>query len=263
MRRLLIGLLMLCPFLSGAGLVGTAVSNAPAGASCCSTAPTVRAAGAVSFVVTGTVAPALPTGTSAGDLLLMFVKTSEETVTVSGWTEAPDSPVSVGGAGCPAVGCDRITVFYKIAAGGDATTTSSQTDQTFAFILGITTGTFDSGSPFHVTSQNTQASTASVSITGDTTTDTNLLVVQAVTGDLPDANGAANCVSPGGGAGEWANADLGTFTEQADFSRTSGVGGMICAVTSPKAASGSFGATTVTASTAAVRANWSAAVQGL
>lgn len=31
MRRLLIGLLMLCPFLSGAGLVGTAVSNAPAG----------------------------------------------------------------------------------------------------------------------------------------------------------------------------------------------------------------------------------------
>lgn len=249
----LIALLLLFPFLTA----GRVVISQTSGSSCCSTAPTIDGAlGAVAFQ-TGTASPALPANTTAGDLLIMVIGTSNEAATASGWTEAPDSPVSVG-AGCPAVGCVRLTILYKIAAGGDATTTNDPGDHIFAFILAITSGTFNASTPFHVTAQNTQTATDSVSISGDTTTDTNTLVLAASASDLPDASSTTQYSSA-------ANADLGSVTELVDFARVTGVGGSLFLMSGTKATAGAFGASTVTASTsgAGIRANWSAAIQGL
>lgn len=214
-----------------------------------STFPTVRAVGAIASG-TGAISPGLPTGTSAGDLLLMFLETSNQAITVSGWTEAPSSPQS------DATDATRLTIFYKIAAGGDATTTSDSGDHQIGRIVGITKGTFDAITPFNTSAGGTEStSDTSGSIPGSTTNRANCLIVAACcAGNDPVSNGTANFAS-------WANSNLGSVTERIDNTRTDGNGGAIGVATGTFVGPGAYGATTVTYAVASRKGLISLAVQ--
>ncbi len=207
-------------------------------------APTIRAVGTIASGTT-TIAPGLPSGTTAGDLLLMFLENdgSEAAPTASGWTQLLTK----------ATGADttdtRLTVLYKTAAGSDATTTNDPGDHIVGRIIGITAGTWAVTDTFNATqTSNEDAADTSGSITGVTTTLDNCLVLAACTnGDDPAANGTANY-------GSWTNANLSSLTERIDNTRTSGNGGGIGVASGILATAGATGATTVTLGVASFKA---------
>jgi hypothetical protein len=209
--------------------------------------PTVRAVGAIASNAAA-ISPGLPTGTVAGDLLIMFVENSNEAdQTASGWTHL--SSTSTTGT--------RLTVLYKIAVGSDTTTTNDVGDHQIARIVGITAGTFDAADPFGagtIVSGN-QTSGTSKTIGGMTTTQPDSLVFGAIAGDLPDANGTANWAS-------WANASLTSVTERVDNSSNAGNGGSLGVVSGIRAVAGALNNTTVTAASARVTAHMMFAVKG-
>lgn len=215
-----------------------------------STLPTVRAVGTVAASTTA-VSPGLPASTAAGDLLIMACENAADgDLTASGWTQASVSPVSTTGT--------RLTILYKVAAGGDATTTNDSGNHQVCRIIGITTGTYCS-TPFGQTNNNTQTSTTSVSISGITTTINNAIVLSFSTGDLPDADSTTEFSSA-------ANADLGSFTELIDNATSAGTGGSgggsLFAASGTKVTAGTVGATTVTAANTGVRANAMVVING-
>ena len=80
----------------------------------------------------------------------MWLETQDEAITASGWTEIPSiSPQSVSGA-------TRLTCLYKIAVGGDSTTTSDSGNHQFGFVHAIQVGTFDPGDPFNAIAGGTR-----------------------------------------------------------------------------------------------------------
>ncbi len=194
-------------------------------------APTVRAVGTVASG-TGAITPGLPAGTVAGDLLIMFLETSNQTITVSGWTQAPSSPQSYG-----APYNTRLTVFYKIAVGADTRTTSDSGNHQIGRIIGITKGTFNATTPFNTSAGGTSASTP-VSIPGSTTSVDECLIVAA----------ASNWEDTGvsGRFGSWTNANLTSITERIDNNTSAGDGGGIGVATGIKATAGDYGTTTMT-----------------
>lgn len=211
--------------------------------------PTIRAVGTAASG-TAAISPGLPSGTVAGDLLVMALETGKQAITVSGWTEAPDSPREAGAA---PPGGSRLTLFYKIAAGSDATTTSDSGNHQLGQIIGIQAGTFDSTTPFNVTAGSNQTSTTAVSIPGDTTTVNDCLILAFCTGDNPDSDTTTQFDS-------WANTDLANVTEQMDFTSSAGNGGAIGMASGEKATAGAYGATTATATNPADRGCISVAI---
>jgi hypothetical protein len=189
--------------------------------------PTITAIGAYSFG-TGPLTPALPAGVLVGMLLLLEVETSaNETVAVSGWTQVPDSPVNNANG-------TRLAVFYRYATGsGDDPTVPDSGDHQSARVI-VLNGTHATV-PIDVSASST-GDTAAVSISGDTTTGVDRLV-------LIFASQAIN--QPDYFAG-WANADLTSVTEQFDVAHGAGNSGGIALVSGSKAVAGAFGATTAT-----------------
>lgn len=204
--------------------------------------PTIRAVGAAASGI-GAISPGLPAGNAAGDLLVMALETGKQAITVSGWTQAPDSPQEQGAA---PPGGSRLTIFYKIAVGSDATTTSDAGNHQLGQIVGITAGTFDAAAPFNVTAGGNQTATASVSIPGDTTTVDDCLILAFCTGDNPDTDTTTQFAS-------WANTDLANVTEQMDVTTSQGNGGALGMASGEKATAGAYGATTATATNPADR----------
>lgn len=198
--------------------------------------PVVRGVGTVAAGIAA-VSPGLPTGTVAGDLLIMFVETNNQAVTVSGWTEAPSSPQS------DATDAHRLTIFYKIAVGGDATTTSDSGDHQVAQIIGIRAGTFDRTTPFNTSAGTTDTtSDTSGSCPAVTTTRDNCLIVAA-------AGSGRNATSTTEFSG-WTNANLIGLKEQIDNVDTAGLGGGFGVATGVLASKGASGTTDVTYVTA-------------
>jgi hypothetical protein len=217
--------------------------------------PEVRAIGTVAAGV-GTIAPALPAGTVAGDLLVMVAESGGATtsaeantaLTAAGWTEAP--------LGSQKQGNTRLTLLYRIATGGDATTTNDTGDHQLARIVGIKAGTFDPVSPFNISARGTQAATKAVSIPGATTTRDNCLIIACASANLPDSTTTAEFSAA-------ANASLTGVTERIDNTTAEGDGGAIWAVTGVLAVHGTYAATTGTAVTEAERAVISLAVNSI
>jgi hypothetical protein len=198
--------------------------------------PIVRGVGTVAANAAA-ISPGLPTGTAAGDLLIMLVETNNQAVTVAGWTEAPSSPQS------DATDATRLTVFYKIAAGGDATTTSDSGDHQVGRILGIKAGTFDPVTPFNTSAgtTDTTSDTTGSTPTVTTTRDNCMIVACVCTGR--DATGTAEFSS-------WTNANLVDIQERIDNTNTAGLGGGIGCATGIKLAKGATGTVDVTYATA-------------
>jgi len=211
-------------------------------------APTFVAAGSVASSYNA-ITPALPGGIATNDILLLFLETANQAISISNqnggtWTEVTNSPQSVG-SGSSAT---RITVFWSRYNGTQgAPTTSDSGDHQAGRIIAIR-GATTSGDPWNVTAGGVEATAdTSGSIPGGTTTVANCLVVGAIATSLPDANGTSNFSA-------WANADLTSVTERTDNTRNSGNGGGLGIATGVKATAGAYTTTGVTCGTATTKA---------
>jgi len=216
--------------------------------------PTVRAVGTVQSGV-GAITLTKPAGTANGDLLIAVVDTFSDDVaafTISGFTEAPSSPVddTVGAA-------TMLHVLYKIEDGTTIPASSDSGNRQQGRILGITTGTFDSTTPFNQSiGQATLQSTATTagSMTGFTTDRNDCLIVMASAADLPDAVSTTEF-------GLFVNTALANITERIDNASTAGNGGAIGCDTGELATLGAIGTTTFTSVTSSVKCHLVLAVQ--
>ena len=219
----------------------------------------------ITFVNAGTVAtgttaisPALPASIQTGDILLLFLQTNGQTISIANqnggtWTEVADSPQgTTAGAGS---GNTLLTVFWSRYNGtqGDPTTSDSGNRQLGRIVA--FRGCKQSGDPWNVTAGNYDSSSnTSGSITGDTTTVDGCMVVAGIGTGLPDSTGTANF-------GSWANANLASITEATDNTSTSGNGGGLGVAYGIKTTAGDYGATTVTLQASALKGCISIALQ--
>ncbi|HBR20565.1 MAG TPA: hypothetical protein DD726_10190, partial [Phycisphaerales bacterium] len=213
------------------------------------TPPTFVAAGAVTSG-TGTITPALPAGIATNDILLLFLETSNQAISISNqnggtWTSVTNSPQGTGTAG-GTTGA-RLTAFWSRYNGTQgAPTTSDSGDHQLGRMIAIR-GAAASGNPWDVTAGGVEAtSDTSGSIPGTTTTVGNTLVVTAIATSLPDASSTAKFSA-------WTNANLTSITERIDNSVTAGNGGGLGVATGVKVTAGVYGNTAVTLANAAYK----------
>jgi hypothetical protein len=206
--------------------------------------PVIRAVGAVAGDVAA-ISPGLPAGTQVGDGLIMICETFAQPITASGWTVEFELDQTT---------LTRITVLSRIATGTDPTTTSDSGQHQIGRIIGIEAGTFDPADFIHaISAGNTQTSTASVSISGVSTTVDDCLIIAASVSDLPDAVSTTEYSSP-------ANSNLSNVTLRINDATNAGNGGSVVAISGEQATQGATGATTVTAANAGVRASVTLAI---
>ena len=223
------------------------------------------AAGPPTFVATGAVAsntvaitPALPAGIATGDILLLFLETANQAISIANqnggtWTAVTNSPPGTGTAG--STSATRLTVFWSRYNGTQgAPTTSDSGDHQLGRMIAIR-GAAASGNPWNVTAGGVEAvSDTSGSIPGATTTVANTLVVAAIATALPDATGTSNFSS-------WANSNLTGITERTDNTTSQGNGGGLGIVTGTKATAGAYGNTSVTCASSSYKAMMSIAIK--
>lgn len=202
-------------------------------------APTFTAAG--TFVGSaGTASPGIPAGTVADDILLLFVETENEAVSLSdaqGFVQI-GTPVGTGTAG--ATNAVRITVFWKRATGSDAAPTVADAgDHVACRILGFR-GCKTTGDPWNGTPTWSVDATADTegSAAGPTTTVNECLVVI----------GAANVIDTNTSQTvTYANANLtGLGGSGAGDNTQQGTGGGFNVGIGVKDVAGAVGTTTVT-----------------
>jgi len=204
--------------------------------------PTFVAAGQVTSS-TGAITPTLPAGIASGDILLLFLETANQAISISNpnggtWAAVTNSPQGTGSTGTTSA--TRLTVFWSRYNGtqGPPTTTDSGNHQAGRIIA--IRGCVTSGDPWDVTAGGVE-STADTSgaIPGATTTVANTLVVAAIATALPDANGTANFSA-------WANSDLTSVTARTNDTRNTGNGGGLAVATGGKETPGTYANTAVT-----------------
>lgn len=215
--------------------------------------PAYVAAGAV-FANAGVGTVGLPAGIAANDILLLFIETENEAVSVTAagscttWAAVADSPQGTGVAS--AADATRLTAFWCRYAGSGTTgpSISDSGDHQLARIVAIS-GVITTGDPWDVTSGGVEAGNTDNSgvIPGDTTTGVDRFVIAAIATALPDANGTA-------GFSSFANVDLASFLEQTDNTTNAGTGGGLGIATGEKSTAGTYGNTTVTTSSNTAKA---------
>jgi hypothetical protein len=222
------------------------------------TTPTFVAAGSVTSG-TGTITPALPSGRATNDILLLFVETANQAVSITNqnggtWAEVTNSPQGTGTAG--GTSATRLAVFWSRYNGTQGNPTVSDSGNHTAGRIIAIRGCPTSGNPWDVTAGGVEStSDTSGSIPGATTTVANTLVVAAIATSVPDSTSTAVFSS-------CANGNLTSITERVDNARSSGNGGAIGVVTGIKATAGAVGNTTVTCASSATKGMMSIAVKG-
>jgi PKD repeat protein len=214
-----------------------------------SATPTFVAAGAVASNAAA-ITPALPAGIVTNDILLLFLETANQAISIANqnggtWAAVTNSPQGTGTAGGTAA--TRVTAFWSRYNGTQgAPTTSDSGNHQLGRILAVR-GCVSSGNPWDVSAGGVEATVdTSGSIPGATTTVSNTLVVAAIATALPDASGTANFSA-------WTNANLTSVTERTDNTITAGNGGGLAVATGAKAAAGAYGSTAVTCGTATAK----------
>lgn len=202
-------------------------------------APTPAAVGAAVAAASGAVSPAWPAGHSAGQIGILVVVTQAETISLSsaqGFVQTPDSPQSLGSSG----GSSAVSVatYWCRATSGamPAPTTFAAAGVILAQIFTFD-GCIASGDPWDVTVGGTLGNSTTATLSGDTTTVADCLVV-GIVADSFDTNLQRY--------DSWANADLASVTEMADSHTNLGTGVGLGVVTGTKATAGAFGNTTAT-----------------
>ena len=219
--------------------------------------PTFVAAGTVASG-TGAITPALPAGLQTNDILLLFLETANQAISISNqnggtWTQVTNSPQGTGTAGGSSA--TRLTVFWSRYNGTQgAPTTSDSGNHQLGRMIAIR-GATTSGDPWDVTAGGVEStSDTSGSIPGATTTVANTLVVAAIATSLPDSNGTADFSA-------WTNANLSSLTERTDNTVTAGNGGGLGIATGGKATAGAYGSTAVTCASSATKGMMSIALK--
>ncbi len=231
---------------------GTAVVPAPV--------PTFVNAGAVAANAAA-ITPALPAGIAVDDLLLLFLETSNQAITIANqsggvWTAVANSPQSTGTAAN--ANATRLTVFWSRYNGTQtAPVTTDSLNHQLGRIIAVR-GVETTGNPWDITAGGVEAGNndTSGSIPGATTTVANTLVVAAIATALPDVNGTAAFTNA-----SWANASLTGVTERTDNSTAANNGGALGIATGVKATAGLYNATTVTTSVNTAKAMMSIALR--
>jgi hypothetical protein len=212
--------------------------------------PTVYAVGTAASG-TGAITPGVPAGTTAEDVLVLFVETSNEAVpAVSGYAEVLGSPVSVTTGTVT-----RLTVRWHRATGDESGTVSvgDPGDHAIARIVGVR-GCIATADPWNVTAAATElVADTSASCPTVTTTVANCLVLAAVATGTDVASTAH--------ASSWTNANLASVTERCDDWTSSGTGGGFAVASGEKVAAGLVGATTATLVTANFKALFQVALK--
>ena len=207
---------------------------------------------------TGTIIPALPSGIATNDILLLFLETSNQAITINNsnggtWTAVTSSPQGTGTA-AGTTGA-RLTAFWSRYNGTQGAPTTSDSGNHQAGRIIAIRGAVASGNPWDVTAGGVEAaSDTSGSIPGTTTTVANTLVVTAIAAALPDSTSTTNFLA-------WTNANLTSITECIDNAQSAGNGGAIGIATGIKAIAGSYGNTTVTLATSAYKGMMSIAIK--
>jgi hypothetical protein len=221
------------------------------------TPPTFVALGS-GIANTGASSVPLPAGLQTNDILLMFLETANQAISINNqnggtWTQVTGSPQGTGIAG--GTNGTRLTVFWSRYNGSQgAPTITDSGDHQIGRIMAIR-GATASGDPCDVTAGGVEdTADTSGSITGATTTVANTLVVVAVATSLPDAVSSAKFSG-------WTNANLSSLTERIDFTSTPGNGGGLATATGVKATAGAYGATAVTLVNAAHKGLMSIAIK--
>lgn len=199
------------------------------------TLPTVVGVGTVS-AGTGDVTPGLPSGWAANDIHLMVVEQSAVNnfgAAPSGWALVTNCQQKFGSAATDG----NIQVFWRRAVAGDPdpATMVDTINHTSARIIGIR-GCPTTGNPWDVTNGGTEAAGLTVTITGNTTTVPDCLVV-IFGGTGVDQDSTT----------EWSlfvNTDLVNLTERMDNYNSQGNGGGFACATGEKATAGAYGNTT-------------------
>jgi len=232
-------------------------ASSPASATTNSAVPTFVAAGAVASG-TGTITPALPSGIATNDILLLFLETSNQAISITNqnggtWTEVTNSPQYCGTAN-GTTGA-RLTAFWSRYNGTQGAPTASDSgNHQLGRIIAIRNAV-SSGNPWDVTVGGVEAvDDTSGSIPGATTTVANTLVVTAIATSLPDASSTAKFSG-------WTNANLTSLTERTDNSVNAGNGGGLGIATGFKATAGAYGNTAVTLANAAYKGMMSIAIK--
>jgi hypothetical protein len=216
-------------------------------------APTVQAVGSVAEGV-GAVTPTPPTH-QADDILLAYAEHAENatlTTATAGWAAVPDSPV------IQTITADTtLDVWWKRATGaGTAGPTFDDPGNHIIAVVVVVRGCITTGNPWDVTASNLDdTADTSGSITGDTTTVAECLILNAIT---TGTDTAANTTTEYSG---WADAALTGVAEVFDVRRTIGNGGTLGIAQGTKAAAGGYGPMTVTVANAAVKAMHSMALK--
>lgn len=197
---------------------------------------------------TAAITLAMPDGVRENDILVAFLETANQDITISGWTEAGSSPASNTSGNAT-----RATVFWKRAGASESSVTTSDSGLHQAGFVIAVAGAPTTGDPFQVTGNTTSGSGQSVTIGGITTTSSNTLVLVAAA-----STGAASYSS-------WANSNLTDVTASYASGYTNGVSlfGTIGLMHGYKAAAGATGNSTVTLSgsgTSGSWAGWTAAI---
>ncbi|MGI0019182.1 MAG: hypothetical protein ACREAY_01785 [Nitrososphaera sp.] len=187
---------------------------------------------------TGTITPALPGSLQTNDILLLFVETANEAVTISNqnggtWTEVTNSPQ---GTGTTPAGT-RLTVFWSRYNGSQGNPTVSDSGNHQLGVILAFRGVITTGDPWDVTSGNVDATVNnSLSATGATTTVANALVVVAAA--IADDNQDFGAT--------WTNANLANITTRSNIGTTQGNDGRLGIITGEKATASAYAATTNT-----------------
>jgi parallel beta-helix repeat protein len=219
--------------------------------------PTYVGAGIIASGATS-ITPALPSGIVTGDILLMFIETANQAITVSNpnggtWTGVTNSPQGTGTAASSTA--TRLTVFWSRYNGTQGAPTISDSGDHQAARMIAVRGAVASGNPWDVTAGGVEGtSDTSGSIPGATTTVNNTLIITAIAAALPDSTNTANFES-------WTNANLTSITERVDNAQKEGNGGSIGIVTGIRSAAGAYGNTAVTLATAAYKGIISIAIK--
>lgn len=193
---------------------------------------------------TGDVTPALPSGWQADDIFLLQVEHSDATIgDISGWTKIVTQ--TNGSSGSTA---SFQTWYWRRATASESNPTVPDPGNHLECVVHAFRGCITSGDPWNIQYSGEDATgTTGITVPGNTTTVADCLIVVGV-GQHNDTN-VHSVSSP-------SNGDLANLSVQWADGTNQGDGGCIALLTGEKAAAGTFGNTTATASNSAGRKSY-------
>ena len=194
---------------------------------------------------TGALTVAALTGTVAGDVILLFVESANESISTPTGYSVLATQIGTGTAA--AAGGVRIASFIRILedAADTATTVDDSGDHTTAIKMLFRDTALSLGNLYTSATSTQDATTAMVFPSVTTLTDESLVVL-AVALDTDAASTAT--------VGAVTNANLTSITERHDQTAIASFGGGLAVITGRKATAGDTGTSTATGSTSVARA---------